>query len=251
MKGESIPGFGLPLPGDRPRLLVSVRTAWEAEQAILGGAEILDIKDPRRGSLGMADPVVMADIVQTARGLEPRLPVSAALGELADWRHHPQPEGWPQGLDYVKLGLSKCEPRDWAADWQAFQTGFPTCSGWVAVIYADWQAAQSPLPEHVLNALDVVSCEAVLLDTFQKDGRSLVEVLSESQRVRIAEAVHQRGLPLAVAGSLKQQDLKAIQNLKPEIIAIRSAACAQGDRQGLLCPDATRRFREHLETVSA
>ena len=34
------------------RLLVSVRSAEEAEIALAGGADVIDVKEPRRGALG-------------------------------------------------------------------------------------------------------------------------------------------------------------------------------------------------------
>ena len=37
------------------RLLVSVRNASEARAAINGGADVIDIKEPDHGPLGMAD----------------------------------------------------------------------------------------------------------------------------------------------------------------------------------------------------
>ena len=44
----------------RPSLLVSVRCADEVASAVSGGAEIIDVKDPSQGSLGMASPETVA-----------------------------------------------------------------------------------------------------------------------------------------------------------------------------------------------
>ena len=62
-------------------LLVSVRSAAEAEAALAGGAALIDVKEPARGALGRADDAVIADVVRAVAG---RAPVSAALGELRD-----------------------------------------------------------------------------------------------------------------------------------------------------------------------
>ena len=45
------------------QLLVSVRSAEEAEAALAGGAHLIDIKEPTRGALGHADATTIADIV--------------------------------------------------------------------------------------------------------------------------------------------------------------------------------------------
>lgn len=44
------------------RLLVSVRDAGEARAALAGGAEIVDAKDPARGSIGAVSPEALQGI---------------------------------------------------------------------------------------------------------------------------------------------------------------------------------------------
>src|SRR5204863_2047675 len=83
-------------------LLVSVRSAAEAELALAGGADIIDVKEPRRGALGPADPIVWKEILERVAG---RVPVSAALGEL----HSDAIRGYASGaagFAYAKIGLS-------------------------------------------------------------------------------------------------------------------------------------------------
>src|SRR4051794_10666436 len=85
-------------------LLVSVRSAAEAVEALAGGADIIDVKEPSRGSLGRADDAVAAEVLAEVDG---RRPVSAALGELADWN-----ESLPRGCAFVKWGLANVG-KDW------------------------------------------------------------------------------------------------------------------------------------------
>src|SRR3990172_9801720 len=87
------------------KLLVSVVDAQEVEEAILGGAAIIDIKNPREGSLGAQPPRKIAEIAavippgvesSAAIGDVPNLPGTAALAAA----------GAAQcGIDYVKVGL--------------------------------------------------------------------------------------------------------------------------------------------------
>lgn len=69
-----------------PRLLVSVRSPEEAALAIRGGCDILDIKDPGRGSLGMAAPAVIRQITQVVGQQALSVAVTAALGEVHEYR---------------------------------------------------------------------------------------------------------------------------------------------------------------------
>ena len=45
-------------------VLVSVRDAAEAEEALVGGAAVIDVKDPARGSLGAAAPATVAAVAR-------------------------------------------------------------------------------------------------------------------------------------------------------------------------------------------
>src|SRR5689334_14696969 len=65
------------------KLLVSVRDAAEARDAVEAGADLIDVKEPQAVSLGAAAPQIVAEIIQAVAG---RRPVSVALGELIDHR---------------------------------------------------------------------------------------------------------------------------------------------------------------------
>ena len=62
-------------------LLVSVRNAAEAAEALDGGAAIIDVKEPRHGSLGAAEPEAIAAV---ARVVGRRRPWTMACGELGE-----------------------------------------------------------------------------------------------------------------------------------------------------------------------
>ena len=73
--------------------------------ALAGGADLIDIKEPTRGPMGWADPATIAAIVEHVDG---RRPVSAALGELTDDAMLPaEPE-----VEMAKIGLANA-PSDW------------------------------------------------------------------------------------------------------------------------------------------
>lgn len=68
-----------------PRLLVSVVNADEARLATELGVPLLDIKDPQRGSLGMANLQTLQQCLQSAREVSSAVQLSVACGEVADW----------------------------------------------------------------------------------------------------------------------------------------------------------------------
>ena len=89
-----------------PRLLVSVRSADEAEAALTGGCDILDIKEPALGAMGMAALATIAATVSRVRELKSSVPVSVALGETAEWRQERPFPSLPTQIGYLKMGTA-------------------------------------------------------------------------------------------------------------------------------------------------
>lgn len=292
----------------RPLLLVSVRNGSEGRAALAGGCDILDIKDPEAGSLGLADVASIREVVQLAGEVGSRgacVPVSAALGEAVDWedpsdrksglraalagrvkrkertggamigasavfqpptpsRHESFNSGsggcqvrsdivqLPRGLTYVKLGLSGLGGQsDWASRWARVRYRFDKNAQqrlcWVAVAYADWQNARSPQPYDVIDAAQGV-CGVFLIDTYNKDGRSLLDTMSGEDYLQIARRTRRLGMRLAVAGSLRSEHLSALGAAPPDIVAIRTAACRGGVRNNRVSVNAVRAFQAAVES---
>jgi uncharacterized protein (UPF0264 family) len=224
------------------QLLVSVRSAAEAETALAGGAHVIDVKEPSRGSLGRADDATLAEVVRVVAG---RAPVSAALGELHESAGE-LPECAAQ-LRFVKWGLSRFRgapahhynrtlsfPELWmrmALLEQAtrIRWTYPACE-LVTVAYADAHQADAPDVERVCEFLLEMARGVLLLDTFGKDGRTLLDWLDESRLERLVERCRTAGVRVALAGSLGFQEIRALRRLRPDWFAVRGAAC-QGQRR--------------------
>ena len=124
------------------RLLVSVRSACEAVTALAAGAHLMDVKEPSRGPLGPADPAVIRAVCRAVAG---RVPVSAALGELAG-QCLPRMAAGVAGIQYAKLGLAGCaDLPGWADLWARALESCPSAATPIAVIYADWRQHARPV----------------------------------------------------------------------------------------------------------
>lgn len=267
---EVIPAVVMPLivpPFAPPRLLVSVRNPDEARAAIAGGCDILDIKEPHHGSLGMADPVVTAQIIQAARETRPDLIISAALGEVVEWQTEPgnrcgtcdhstshSGQMVPDGNCLLKIGCAglRFQP-DWRGTLKATREritaplAFPP--RWVAVAYADWEAADAPRVSDIVKSALQDDCCGVLIDTFTKTNRWLLDWISLEELHAIADQVHAGGLFLALAGSLTTAELPRLKPVAVDVLAIRGAACVQGQRQAEISKTAVEEFRDQVEIV--
>lgn len=237
-----------------PRLLVSVRSVAEAYEAIEGGADILDIKEPTLGSLGMASLESIAAIGSMPQVVQGRVPLSVALGELVDWQKSTAIPAIPAGPRLAKLGLSRsASSPNWIADWLQIRREFQRlCTSpieWVGVAYADSEEAGSPDVQQVLNAAVETGCTGLLIDTWTKDGRTLSDEIDVDVLSNIAAKCQRAGLFLALAGRLNTDSLRAVSRVPADVIAIRSAACRNHDRVSQIHAERVVSFKRLIQEV--
>ena len=248
-----------------PRLLVSVRSPEEAAAAMAGGANIIDVKEPIRGSLGMAGVDVIEAIAdqmesfqKTQKRLLPKdrspdpIPLSVALGEVIEWRGQEDIPVLPSSVTLAKLGLSQLShAADWRGEWREIRKRFDQQRlfplRWVAVAYADTQSAGCPPISAVVEAAIATDCEGLLIDTYAKNGATLVDYCRASELRALADQCHAEGLFLALAGRLSSELLPALCGVPADVLAIRSAACENSARQGLVCVAAVASFYQSLQ----
>jgi uncharacterized protein (UPF0264 family) len=216
-------------PDNRPGLLVSVRDAREALAALEGGAHVIDVKEPNRGSLGAADSDTIAEVIRAVAG---RAPVTAAAGELVDLIHSP-PKPMPDGLSLLKIGLAACRALpDWQSRWTEMIAALwprPAANNHaVAVAYADWRTANSPDPHDVLQLAVAMGAPSLLVDTWDKSAGTLFDHWPADDLASFMTTVHSHGIMLVLAGSLTGANVAAAAELQPDLVAIRTAACDSG-----------------------
>jgi (5-formylfuran-3-yl)methyl phosphate synthase len=229
-------GWDLSNAGRCVRLLVSVRSAEEALAALDGGADIIDIKEPSRGSLGRSDDKTIAAILDAVAG---RCLTSAACGELLE--NPPIPRDGR--LAFVKWGLADCgRLGDWPSRLEHAAASLPADCRPVAVAYADWQRAKAPNLEAVSRSVCVLRKGALLIDTWQKAGKSLLDFLSIQEIEMVMQRCRIAQIPIALAGALDRSAMKKLLPLRPAIIGVRSAACREGNRNREIDKDRVRRL---------
>jgi uncharacterized protein (UPF0264 family) len=222
-------------------LLVSVRSAAEARDALAGGADLIDVKEPERGSLGRAEASVWRETAGVVAG---RAPVSAALGELAEWTPRDGDLAELHAVQFAKLGLAGCgNLPDWPGRWAKAIAAFPSAVRPVAVSYADWRRVQAPSPEEVLATGRSLGCTAWLIDTCDKTRGGLLDHVSRDELAGWIEQARRQEMLTVVAGSLTPASIKTVLPLKPDYLAVRGAAC-RGGRNAVLDRDLVRRLAE-------
>lgn len=227
-------------------LLVSVRDAEEAQAALAGGADLIDIKEPNAGSLGPASVETWQDILRVVDG---RRPVSVALGEL---NTDPICEAGRQaeGMTFAKIGLAGCRSQEsWSDRWRIAIDCLAMGVAKVAVIYVDSKAADSPEPDEILRLAISFGCHAVLFDTFSKLQGNLFDHLHATEITRLSIAARSSGLKIVLAGSLSGRSVDQAMRLAPDFIAVRGAVCA-GDRRAKICIERVKQLAEVVHAKS-
>jgi len=216
------------------KLLVSPTNETEAAEAIAGGADIIDVKNPKEGSLGANYPWVIRSIkditpkhlqVSCTLGEVPNLPGSISLAALG---------AASLGVDYIKVGMYGLKtPEEAIFLLQNVVKAAKECNPKIKVVaagYADAEKIGSVNPMFVPKIVKEAQADIAMIDTATKNGKNLFDFLSEAQLKEFVESAHSLGLETALAGSLRKQDLEIIYRLGADIAGVRSAVCTKNDR---------------------
>lgn len=232
------------------KLLISPKDEEEALEAIAGGAEIIDVKNPSEGSLGANFPWVIRRI----RELTPReIEVSAAIGDF------PNKPGTASlaalgaavsGANYVKVGLYSVNDYQGAL-YLAKQVvrsvkGYNPQIKVVIAGYADAYKINSLDPSLIPQLTVESGADVAMVDTAVKDGMSLFDLWSWDKIENFVNEARKRNVLVALAGSIKKENLSLIRNLGVDVVGIRGAACEGSNRQGKITRE---RVQELINTL--
>jgi uncharacterized protein (UPF0264 family) len=221
----------------------------EARAALAGGADILDVKNPKEGSLGANFPWAIRAVVDLAGG---RVPVSATIGDL-DYKPGTASlaalGAAVSGADYVKAGLLGVKTRTQAEEMlegivkavKDFDSGKKV----VAAGYSDYIRAGCVSPMLLPAAAAKAGADLVMVDTAVKDGRSTFEFMSEQELKDFISLGHREGLEVALAGTIGFEHLEMLKRLNPDIIGVRGIVCG-GDRRSAIRAELVEKLKQAI-----
>jgi hypothetical protein len=223
----------------------------EASEAIAGGADIIDVKNPQEGALGANFPWVIKRIreiaprkiqVSCTLGDVPNLPGSISLAALG---------AASLGVDYIKVGLYGFKtPREAVFLLQNVNKAAKECNPKIKVVatgYADAERISTLDPMLIPEIASKAQVDLAMIDTAVKDGKNLFNFLAVKQLEKFVDEAHKLGLEAALAGSLRKQDLPMVYGLGADVAGLRGAACTNSDR---VSGQITRKLvQELVETV--
>ncbi len=232
------------------KLLVSPKDVEEAKAVISGNADIVDVKNPKEGSLGANFPWVIrsiSELVEKERGNGMKM--SAAIG---DFDYKPGTASLAAlgtafaGAEYIKVGLLKIKTKEEAVDLltgvvKAVKDFVPT-KKIVSAFYSDYKRINSISPFEISAIGEAVDIDVAMVDTGIKDGKTTLEFMTEEELKTFVSESKALGLEIALAGSLKFDDIPAIKRIKPDIIGVRGMVCG-GNRENQVKGDLVRDLR--------
>jgi (5-formylfuran-3-yl)methyl phosphate synthase len=215
--------------------LASVRDAAEAEMALACGADIIDLKDPSQGALGA---VSLETIASTVRCVAGRALVSATIGDLplrGAITSNAVRAIAETGVDFVKLGLFPGAEAEASTSLLASEASRARL---ILVIFAD------ALPGFdAVKAAAKLGAAGVMLDTMGKAAGSLLDHLRLEVLAGFVTAAKAKRLTVGLAGSLRAKHVRALLDLKPDLLGFRGALCRGGSREAPFDPLAAAAIR--------
>jgi len=208
--------------------MVSVTNPDEAVEAVKGGADIIDVKNPAEGALGANLPWITRRIIQCAGGCEvsatigdmPNLPGTASLAALA---------AALLKVDYVKIGM--LGPRN--VEEAKILTGtvvrtmneFKLGAKVVIAGFADYEKQGCVDPMLLPKVAREADAWGVLIDIREKSGRNLFDYYALDEIKKYVQESHKLGLKTALAGSLGKEDMQRIILTGADIMGARRKVC--------------------------
>lgn len=236
------------------KLLISPVNEVEAVEALAGGADIVDVKNPKEGALGANFPWVIKTIkAQTPKPIEvsctigdvPNLPGTVSLAALG---------AASLGVDYIKVGLHGIKTaQDAVYLLQQVCRSAKDCNPHIKVAaagYADAEKIGSINPALIPQIASKAQADVAMLDTALKGGSGLFNHQTSQQLQTFIESTHALGLQAALAGSLQKQDLPIVYRLGADIVGLRGAACTGNDRnKGTLTRELVAKLAQTIKEM--
>lgn len=234
------------------KILISPVSTEEAVIAWKCGTDIIDIKNINEGSLGASFPWIIRDVIEAIP--DKKVIFSATLGDLP---HKPGTAALAAlgavscGVKYVKAGLHGSKTVEEGIELMCGVVR--SCKQFdpnVTVVtagYADYRRFGGLSSQSLVEIAARSKSDMVMVDTFYKDGKSMFDALGDDELAEFVGSAHERGLKVALAGSIRAEHLEQLARIGADVVGVRGAVCSSYDRCTTIDPEKAMRL---IETAS-
>jgi uncharacterized protein (UPF0264 family) len=158
----------------------------------------------------------------------------------------------------VKWGLAGCgKDETWRDQLQRRTASLHAIQG-VFVAYADWRCAEAPPLEDVFELAARQPGSVLLVDTHCKDASAsslrrrptLLDWLPRADTIALCQRSRDAKVRIALAGSLRFDDIVSLLPARPDWFAVRGAVCAASDRRSTVQVDRVAALKALIATAS-
>jgi (5-formylfuran-3-yl)methyl phosphate synthase len=217
------------------RMLASVGNAAEAGVVVQLGADVVDLKDARRGAIGAVSLEIARQAIAAVAG---RSETSAALGDPPyneDALLEAARSLAAMGVDYVKLAVD-APTLDRLGD---SLSKLARDVALVGMMFADEKPDFA-----LLTKLKKLGFKGAMLDTWDKTRGRLLAHLEVVQLNQFCSECRALDLIGGLAGSLEAPDIPRLLLVRPDVLGFRGALCHAHDRRGAIDPQDVALIRD-------
>ena len=230
-------------------LMVSVQNVAEALEAEQGGADVVDVKNLQEALVGSGHPDIVRQVrsqipvekhVSVTLGVVPNQPGTVAMAAYA---------AASLNATSVKVGFRQA---DYDVAVEVLRQSRQAMEGFntklIGSLFADNLLYEGGLDPHLMVQLARDGeCDGFLIDTLTKDGRNLFDFMPEAELREMVLRGKELGLSTSLSGHLKLEDLDELARINPDIVGVRGAVCASGDRERGVAWEAVANFKRELD----
>jgi len=230
-------------------LMVSVQNVAEALEAEQGGADVVDVKNLQEALVGSGHPDIVRQVrsqipvekhVSVTLGVVPNQPGTVAMAAYA---------AAALNATSVKIGFRQA---DYAMAVDVLRQSRQALEGFntklIGSLFADNILYEGGLdPKLMVQLAKDGECDGFLIDTLTKDGRNLFDFIPEAELREMVLQGKELGLSTSLSGHLKLQDLDELARINPDIVGVRGAVCASGNRDRAVAWEAVANFKRELD----
>jgi len=213
-------------------LMVSVQNLHEANEAVAGGADIVDVKNLKEMMVGSNFPPVVREV---RNAFPKQIHVSVTLGVVPNQAGTVAMAVYGAGAlgaTSVKVGFVNS---DYETALRILKESRRALEGFdtklIAATFADSHLYKGIDPTLVVKLGQESKSDGILIDTLVKDGRNLFDFLGEHKLKELVLEGKESGMSTALSGALKIANLHSLVRINPDIVGVRGAVCTRGDRE--------------------
>ena len=228
--------------------MVSVQNLPEAHQALKGGADIVDVKNLQEALVGSAEPGLVR---QVRESVPPEHHASVTLGVVPNQVGTVAMAVYAAGVinaTSVKVGFMKTDFNLAAEILQASRKALEGSeTKLIGSLFADNHLYDGLDPNLMVSLAKDGGCDGWLIDTLTKDGRNLFDFMPEDVLREMVFDGKELGMSTALSGHLKIANIDELARINPDIVGVRGAVCAKGDREDGVYWEAVAEFKRQLD----